>query len=470
MVEQGSVYLVGAGPGDVGLLTVKGLDVLRKADVVIVDRLVNPILLTELKDNAKVVYCGKQPCKHTLRQEDIQKEMVIHAKKGRLVVRLKGGDPAVFGRVGEEIVCLEENGIRYEVVPGVTSGIAASMYAGVPVTHRDYSGSFAVVTAHRKTEDGKPDINWKELVHSVDTLLFYMGVKQLDVITTELIKHGKPENTPVLVTEWGTYSRQRSVVGTLKTILAETTKKNVINPAIILVGEVVGSRQSISCFENRPLSGMGILLLNGNDMKEDAFFQQMGADVYPIKLKKSQMESIETTIQVAYEASEEQAVVIGTSDLFLLFLKKLGQAGFDVRALHVTIAAGSVEVQETCRSLGFQLPLYSAKRWPFPIHLNDPKQPIPMLEEKSVYVLRRLLEEGHLTHAYCKDKTEVDTLKQVFEGEAFNLSEVGVLAPNHEVQEYASRFFSKTEVLVGKLEAAIKEDSFHNQVAKEILI
>lgn len=196
----------------------------------------------------------------------------------------------------------------------------------------------------------------------------------------------------------------------------------------------------------------------------------MGADVYPIKLKELQLEAIETAIQVAYEASEEQAVVIGTPNLFLLFLQKLGQAGLDVRDLKATVAAGAVEVQQACQNLGFQLPLYSAKRWPFPIHLSPPEHPVPTLEEKSVYVLRRLLEEGHLTHAYCKDKTDVDTLNHVFEGESFGTSEVGVLTPNYEVQEYASHFFSKTEVFVGELESAIKEHSFHNHAAKEILI
>ncbi|WP_252314046.1 uroporphyrinogen-III C-methyltransferase [Sinobaca sp. H24] len=200
-METGTVYLVGAGPGDVGLMTIRGRECLEKADVVLYDRLVNPLILSSAKAGAETIYCGKLPDRHHLRQEAIQELMVQKAKENKTVVRLKGGDPGMFGRSGEEAAALVEHGITYEVIPGITSGIAAPLYAGVPVTHRDYSGSFAAVTAHSKSTTGEPEVDWGAFA-KIDTISFYMGVKNLPHIVEKLIDHGKPETTSVLIVEW----------------------------------------------------------------------------------------------------------------------------------------------------------------------------------------------------------------------------------------------------------------------------
>lgn len=258
MSRTGKVYLVGAGPGDPKLITVKGVEALRQANVVVYDRLANPALLAYAPEQAERIYCGKLPDNHTMRQETINQLLVEKALAGHTVVRLKGGDPCVFGRVGEEAEHLARHAIRYEIVPGVTSGIAAPAYAGIPVTHREHSSSFAVVTGHLREQ--KPELaveKWRALAQGIDTVAFYMGIGNLPAIRHQLIAHGRNPQTPVAVISWGTTDRQTVVTGTLADIeqkLAEN--RNISNPAIILVGDVVRLRDKISWFEP-PLDGEG---------------------------------------------------------------------------------------------------------------------------------------------------------------------------------------------------------------------
>src|SRR3954468_12151951 len=181
-MNRGKVYLVGAGPGDIRLITVKGLEAIKKAEVILYDRLANPKLLEFAQADCELIYCGKLPNRHILRQGNINELLVEKALEGKRVVRLKGGDPGVFGRVGEEAAALAEYQIPFEIVPGVSSGIAAPLYAGIPVTHREYAESFAVVTAHDKSKEGKPVLDWEGLVRGVDTIAFYMGVGNLPFI------------------------------------------------------------------------------------------------------------------------------------------------------------------------------------------------------------------------------------------------------------------------------------------------
>lgn len=209
MNKKGCVYLVGAGPGDLRLLTLKGLECLKAADVVLYDRLVNPLLLEWASPRAECIYCGKLPNRHLLRQEAINELMVQLGHEGKTVVRLKGGDPSVFGRVGEEAEALEQAGIRYEIVPGVTAGIGASAYAGVPITHRDHAHSFATVAGHDQSPSGQPLIDWKALATGIDTVAFYMGIANLHHIAEQLIHYGRSPNTPVLLIQWGTIGKQK---------------------------------------------------------------------------------------------------------------------------------------------------------------------------------------------------------------------------------------------------------------------
>jgi uroporphyrin-III C-methyltransferase len=241
---MGKAFIVGAGPGDPDLITVKGLRCIQKADMILYDRLVNPELLKEAKRDCHLIYCGKQPNYHTLEQETINHLLVKYTKQGKNVVRLKGGDPFVFGRGAEEVEALVEQGLPVEVVPGITAGVAAPAYAGIPITHRELGSSFAIVTGHKPK--GKPtDINWKSLSTAVDTLAIYMGITNLPYICEELMKHGKKEDTPVAIIQQGTTSSQRTVIGTLGSIVRIVKEEAIQNPAMIVVGEVVSFRDKI---------------------------------------------------------------------------------------------------------------------------------------------------------------------------------------------------------------------------------
>lgn len=232
----GKVYLVGAGPGDPGLMTVRGLELLRKADVVVYDRLVNPVLLDEAAAGALLIFAGKQASFHSLPQEQINALLISHARSGRLVVRLKGGDPFVFGRGGEEAEALHAAGIPCEVVPGITSAVAVPAYAGIPLTYRGLSSSFAVITGHEACK-AKASVDWALLARAVDTLVVMMGLKSLPDIAAKLIAHGRAPATPVALIYSGTTAAQKVVTSTLADIGAKSIKLSP--PVLAVIGEVV---------------------------------------------------------------------------------------------------------------------------------------------------------------------------------------------------------------------------------------
>lgn len=242
------VIIAGAGPGDLELITVKALKAIQNADVILYDRLINEELLREAREKAILIYCGKKPKQHALIQQEINEQLVKYALKGLKVLRLKGGDPFVFGRGAEEAEVLADAGIPFEIVPGITSGIAAAAYAGIPVTHRELSSSFAIVTGHMKNDEDDA-IKWQNLAQGVDTLAIYMGVQNLPYIVSQLLLYGKNEETPVALVNWGTYSKQRTVTGTLSTIVQIVQTEKVENPSMIIVGEVVKMHEKISWFK-----------------------------------------------------------------------------------------------------------------------------------------------------------------------------------------------------------------------------
>lgn len=245
---MGKVYIVGAGPGDPDLITVKGLRAIKEADVILYDRLINKQLLDYAKPDAELIFVGKLPHYHGVIQDRINSLLVQYGKKGKVVTRLKGGDPFVFGRGAEEAEVLAEAGVPFEIVPGITSGIAAPAYAGIPVTHRDYSSSFAIVTGHMR--EGKDDsIKWESLATGIDTLAIYMGVGNLPYICQQLTKYGRQGDTPVALVHWGTTNVQKTVTGTLDTIVEIVQQEKVENPSMIVVGEVVKVREKIQWFE-----------------------------------------------------------------------------------------------------------------------------------------------------------------------------------------------------------------------------
>jgi uroporphyrin-III C-methyltransferase len=244
---HGIVYIVGAGPGDPGLITVKGLNCLRRAEVVLYDRLSAPELLDEVPADAEVINVGKEPKRHRRSQQEINDLLIEKAREGKVVVRLKGGDPFVFGRGGEECQALAAAGIRYEVIPGVSSVIAVPAYAGIPVTQRGVTTAFTVVTGHTGGSDSS--IDW-ESVSQTGTIIFVMGVEHLPEITSQLVAHGRPPDTPAAVIADGTTQRQRVVVGTLSDLVQKA--QGVCPPALLIVGEVVRLHEQIDWFIPQP--------------------------------------------------------------------------------------------------------------------------------------------------------------------------------------------------------------------------
>jgi len=260
MQKKGIVYLIGAGPGDAQLITVKGLQRIIDADVIIYDRLVNPSLLHHAKSDAELMYVGKSPNQHAMSQEQINALLVRKANEGKSVVRLKGGDPFVFGRGGEEAETLSENNIPYEVIPGISSAIAAPAYAGIPVTHRRMASSFAVVTGHEREGKDKTSIQWEKLATGVDTLVFLMGVGNLPFIVEQLLREGRDEKEPVALVCWGTTPEQRTLVGNLGNIAEVAAKENFTPPAVIVVGKVVSLRKKLAWVEQQPLFGKRVVI------------------------------------------------------------------------------------------------------------------------------------------------------------------------------------------------------------------
>jgi uroporphyrinogen III methyltransferase/synthase len=354
------VYLVGAGPGDPGLITVAGLERIRAADVIVYDRLVSPRLLEHAQSDAELIYVGKTPggevgngklevgnrkTDESHDQEWINRTLVDQARLGRNVVRLKGGDPFVFGRGGEEAEALRAAGIEYEVLPGVTSAVAVPAYAGIPVTHRGVASSFAVITGHEDPEKSETAIDWAHLAKAVDTLVFLMGVRNLPDIVARLTENGKLAATPVAVIRWGTTPEQRTVTGTLADIAARVEEAGLKPPAIAVVGEVVRLRESLSWFENRPLFGKRVLITRTRRQASTLARLLADAGAIPVELPSIEIEPIEdreaidasiaslTNRQTDKPTDRAYAWVVFTSaNAVELFFEHLAERGLDSRA------------------------------------------------------------------------------------------------------------------------------------------
>lgn len=255
-MKQGRISIVGAGPGDPELITVKAMRAIQTADVILYDRLVNEELLGYGSADALRIYCGKSPGHHSMTQEQIEKLMTRHAAAGSHVVRLKGGDPFVFGRGGEEALAAAAEGIPYEIIPGLTSAIGAAASSGIPLTHRGVAASFAIVTGSRCNEHSAP-VRWDALAHGVDTLVIYMGVSRLGEIRDQLLLHGKDPATPAALIENGTTARERTVTGTLGNIDKLAAMMKISNPALIMIGEAVKVREQLLNLESAARSQIG---------------------------------------------------------------------------------------------------------------------------------------------------------------------------------------------------------------------
>ena len=354
----GMVFLVGAGPGDPGLITVKGLSCIEKADVIVYDYLASPALLAHASPDAQMIYVGKKGGDHTLPQDGINALIVEKARQGNTVARLKGGDPFIFGRGGEEAEVLIAAGIPFEVVPGVTAAIGASAYAGIPLTHRDYTSDVAFVTGHEDPTKAESSIDWRALATGIGTLVFFMGVKNLPTIAANLVANGRPADTPVAVIRWGTTPRQKTVTGTLSTILDETRKSGIKAPAIIIVGGVVNLRKTMRWFENRPLMGRRIVVTRAREQASDLVREltEYGAECIQCPTIQVVPPPDWTDLDNAIEAIDQYDWIIFTSVNGVdFFFRRLFEKGLDVRALgHIKTATIGPATADRLRTRGLK--------------------------------------------------------------------------------------------------------------------
>ena len=284
MKLKGMVYLVGAGPGDAGLLTLRGAELLRRADVVVYDALVNADLLRLAPKSAEVIYAGKRAAAHALPQAELNQLLVAQAKAGKCVVRLKGGDPYLFGRGGEEAEELADAGVPFEVVPGISSFVAGPNYAGIPITHREHCSSFTVITGHEDPTKDDSSLDWAQLARVPGTKVVLMGVERIKVIAAQLIQHGLSADTPVAMIRWGTTGRQQTIEGTLANIASIVAKKKFTAPAVTVIGGVVKLRKKLNWFEKRPLFGQRIVVTRTREQASHVSAQlaERGAEVLEI--------------------------------------------------------------------------------------------------------------------------------------------------------------------------------------------
>jgi uroporphyrinogen III methyltransferase/synthase len=354
--SNGKVYLIGAGPGDPGLITVKGLNCIRNADVVIYDYLASPSLLAEASPRAEIIYVGKKGGDHTLSQDKINVLIAEKAKEGNIVARLKGGDPFIFGRGGEEAEVLIREGIAFEVVPGVTSAIAAPAYAGIPLTHREFTSTLSLVTGHEDPDKTSSSINWSCLAAGAGTLVFLMGVKNLPQIVHQLVLHGRSSQTPVALVQWGTTSRQRTVTGTLETIVDRVTAAELSSPAIIVVGEVVTLRDRLKWFETRPLFGKTIVVTRAREQASDLVtaLTDLGAECLEFPTIQVVPPDNWSALDAALDGLSSYDWVIFTSvNGVKYFFERLFARGSDVRSLgHIRTAAIGPVTAQHLRRLG----------------------------------------------------------------------------------------------------------------------
>ena len=339
------VYLVGAGPGDAGLLTLKAREVLEAADVVIYDRLADDFILNFCA-GAKKIFVGKSAGKHTLKQSEINQLLVEEARENKIIVRLKGGDPFVFGRGGEEALYLRENNLPFEIIPGITSAVAVPAYAGIPVTHRGISTSFAVITGHEDPTKPESTINWEKISTAVETLIFLMGVANLPQIVKKLIENGRNPETPAALIRWGTKPAQEVFI----TTLAEAPNAKILPPAIFIVGEVVKLREQLKWFETKILFGRKILVTRARTQasKLSSALKNLGAEVIECPTIKiappsDNFQQLDATIKNLHEFDW---IIFTSANGVEKFFERLKVHGLDARALKKVAAIGSATAEK----------------------------------------------------------------------------------------------------------------------------
>lgn len=336
MNKKGIVYLVGAGPGDPGLITVKGLECIRRAEVLVYDRLASESLLSFAPAHCELIYVGKLPDRHTLRQEEISRLLVDSALEGKTVTRLKGGDPFVFGRGGEEAELLAKHGVPFEVVPGITSAVAVPAYAGIPVTHRDFTSGFAVITGHEEPGKEKSAIAWDKISTGIGTLVFLMGVGNLPYIVEQLVKNGRSADTPIALIRWGTHQKQRTLTGTLSDIVKKVKEAGFTSPAVTIVGEVVKLRETLRWFENKPLFGRRIVVTRSREQASvlSCRIKDLGGEALEFPaITIAEPEDFAPLDEAIRKVGGYQWIIFTSVNGVEVFFKRLKRLGGDIRSL-----------------------------------------------------------------------------------------------------------------------------------------
>ena len=352
--DVGIVYIVGAGPGDRKLITLKGVECLQCADVVIYDLLLNDALLELCPAHTQKIQ-APDPRIRTTRQTELNQLLIEHAKAGKIVVRLKGGDPYIFGRGGEEAVALTEAEVPFEIVPGITSAIAASAYAGIPVTHRDYASSVAFVTGHSAALRSDSNINWEGLATAVDTLVVYMGVAHLRQITERLITHGKNPQTPVSLVRVGTTPQQQVVQGTLEDIVQKAEAAQLKSPAVIVIGEVNRLRQQLRWFDTKPLFGKRILVTRARSQASGFadLLEANGAEI--IQFPTIKIQPIDVNSTYIHATNQYDWIIFTSVNAVEIFYECLQEKGKDARAFGTSkICAVGPKTVEALNHIGIQ--------------------------------------------------------------------------------------------------------------------
>jgi uroporphyrinogen III methyltransferase/synthase len=354
--QRGVVYIVGAGPGDEDLITVRGVQALRKADVVVYDYLSNPSLLDECPEGCRRIYVGKMAGKHSLPQEEINALLVEHARRGQVVVRLKGGDPFVFGRGGEEALELAAAGIAFVVVPGITAALAAAAYAGIPLTHRGLASSAALITGHEDPTKADSDVDWERLALGAGTLTVYMGVKNLPRIVERLVSAGRPADTPAALIRWGTLNCQQTLTGRLGQITALAEEKGYGPPAILVVGEVVSLREKLRWFDTRPLFGRKMVVTRSRNQVSELSraLRQLGAEVRELpSISISPVEDLSELDRHLGHLDTFSWIVFTSVNGVDVFFSRIERAGRDARALSgIRVAVMGEETAARLRNHG----------------------------------------------------------------------------------------------------------------------
>ena len=354
----GIVYLVGAGPGDPGLITLRGVECLRRAEVVVYDYLANEQLLAHAPVNAELIYAGKIGGRHNQDQEEINRLLVDKGLEGKIVVRLKGGDPFVFGRGGEECEALAAAGVPFEVVPGVTAAVGAAAYAGIPLTHRNFTASVAFVTGQEGKDKNESTINWDHLSQGNGTVVFYMGINLLRSNMQRMLEHGRAPHTPVALIRWATTAEQQVLTGTLADIADKADNVAFKPPAIAIVGNVVTLRERLHWFDSRPLFGRKIIVTRAADQASEfsSNLTSQGATVLEcptIKLvEPASWDELDKTIT---ELSNFDWLVLTSGNGVRFFFKRLAALGLDTRALAgCKVCAVGPKTAETIASHGIR--------------------------------------------------------------------------------------------------------------------